>query len=393
MTSAKVNGVTTTYVYRPDNLRVMKNVNGVTTRHVWDMGNISMDLDDEYGIVGEYTRGLQLIDYNTGGSDRWNYAQNNHGDVISIMNDSRTEELTYGYDAYGNQAEITATDANPFRYSGEYYDYETGFIYLRNRYYDAATGRFTTEDPVRDGLNWYAYCDGNPLKYLDPSGTVIVLRGSEKDRSSLLEEMQKLTNDELAIKEYVENGITIAYYVVKTGGRTNKGQRLTKGTMLVCDLIDTDQYIYISYDDNLKAGEGGADRLNKSKGTKYGDGTGSIIKMGRGEGEHLVMLSDGKITKKDTPFHIALGHEMIHSWRMAKGMYIENNKGNYTYLAQNGKVETVYGESQEELATTGISYWENSTNTGRTSYYPSEPHYITENALRHEQGLPYRIVY
>jgi hypothetical protein len=27
-----------------------------------------------------------------------------------------------------------------------------------------------TEDPVRDGLNWYTYCGNNPIRYIDPSG-------------------------------------------------------------------------------------------------------------------------------------------------------------------------------------------------------------------------------
>ncbi|MBE5993230.1 MAG: hypothetical protein E7247_12695 [Paenibacillaceae bacterium] len=31
-------------------------------------------------------------------------------------------------------------------------------IYLRNRYYTPETGRFTTEDSARNGLNYYAYC-------------------------------------------------------------------------------------------------------------------------------------------------------------------------------------------------------------------------------------------
>ena len=59
---------------------------------------------------------------------------------------------------------------NPFRYCGEYYDEETGLIYLRNRYYDSSTGRFITEDPAKDGLNWYSYCGGNPVMFVDPWG-------------------------------------------------------------------------------------------------------------------------------------------------------------------------------------------------------------------------------
>ncbi|MBQ8637190.1 MAG: RHS repeat-associated core domain-containing protein, partial [Clostridia bacterium] len=57
-----------------------------------------------------------------------------------------------------------------FRYCGEYYDVETGFIYLRARYYDPMVGRFTSVDPIKDGLNWYAYCYNNPVAYIDPSG-------------------------------------------------------------------------------------------------------------------------------------------------------------------------------------------------------------------------------
>jgi len=62
------------------------------------------------------------------------------------------------------------TDTNPWRYCGEYYDTETNTIYLRARYYDPVTGRFSSEDPIRDGLNWYTYCIGNPVLYIDFTG-------------------------------------------------------------------------------------------------------------------------------------------------------------------------------------------------------------------------------
>ena len=34
----------------------------------------------------------------------------------------------------------------------------------------AVTGRFITEDPAKDGLNWYSYCGGNPVNFVDPWG-------------------------------------------------------------------------------------------------------------------------------------------------------------------------------------------------------------------------------
>jgi hypothetical protein len=35
---------------------------------------------------------------------------------------------------------------------------------------DPETGRFITLDPMRDGLNWYAYVENNPLRFNDPTG-------------------------------------------------------------------------------------------------------------------------------------------------------------------------------------------------------------------------------
>ncbi|MCI8405151.1 MAG: RHS repeat-associated core domain-containing protein [Clostridia bacterium] len=65
----------------------------------------------------------------------------------------------------------TGDDDNPYRYCGENYDEETGLYYLRARYYDASIGRFMSEDPAQDGLNWYVYCGNNPVMFVDPKGT------------------------------------------------------------------------------------------------------------------------------------------------------------------------------------------------------------------------------
>ena len=83
---------------------------------------------------------------------------------------------TYKYDAFGVEKDIDNSDTNAFRYCGEYYDAETGTIYLRARYYNPSTGRFISrdsfvgenEDPL--SLNRYTYCHNNPIVGYDPSG-------------------------------------------------------------------------------------------------------------------------------------------------------------------------------------------------------------------------------
>ncbi|MDY3303082.1 MAG: RHS repeat-associated core domain-containing protein [Clostridia bacterium] len=79
----------------------------------------------------------------------------------------------YEYDAFGNMESTSTTDTeNPFKYCGEYVDEETGFVYLRNRYYDPSIGCFTTIDPAMDGDNWYVYCANNPVMLVDPTGNI-----------------------------------------------------------------------------------------------------------------------------------------------------------------------------------------------------------------------------
>ncbi len=54
--------------------------------------------------------------------------------------------------------------------TGKEYDEATGLYYYNARWYDPGLGRFITEDPIRDRLNWYLYALGNPLIWIDSSG-------------------------------------------------------------------------------------------------------------------------------------------------------------------------------------------------------------------------------
>ena len=59
----------------------------------------------------------------------------------------------------------------PFRYQGQYEDFETGLYYNRFRYYDPQAGQYISPDPLGlwGGFNLYAYV-GNTLSWIDPLG-------------------------------------------------------------------------------------------------------------------------------------------------------------------------------------------------------------------------------
>ena len=189
------------YEYNGDGQRVSKSVNGETTYFIWN----GTDMVYEYtadGDAASYTYGPTGILYRKLSTDTdtlYTYTTNYRGDVVVMTNGTTHEE--YHYTAFGvtyhtKKATETGTILdNPFRYCGEYTDSETGLIYLRNRYYDPTLGRFITEDPIKDGYNWYVYCENNSVMFVDPTGTIkegddelnesiqIILNGTKKDGS------------------------------------------------------------------------------------------------------------------------------------------------------------------------------------------------------------------
>ena len=146
----------------------------VTTQYINDGGNVIAEITGEKSQT--YIRGKRLIAMQDEDGEWSIFGNNYRGDVERVQRGSYSNgryNNRYAYDAFGNYSEETdSPKKNPFRYCGEYTDDETGLIYLRNRYYDPAIGRFITEDPAKDGLNWYAYCGNNPIMFVDPTGLI-----------------------------------------------------------------------------------------------------------------------------------------------------------------------------------------------------------------------------
>ena len=218
------------YGYNGDNLRIFKDVNGyIRKKSYWDGSNLAAEI--QANVVYKYYHGLTGIIFSkTASVLSGYYYKNAHGDVTAVADDNQNVTQTYTYDAFGNQLSQSNNDTNPFRYCGEYFDTESNQIYLRNRYYDTATGRFITEDPIRDGANWYGYCGNNPIAYVDPNGTYYLKRNGNGTYTITKDTYWTVFNRSLACV-FVSEAITsdLEYYFLKhSGGSTAIGDTFSE---------------------------------------------------------------------------------------------------------------------------------------------------------------------
>ena len=78
-----------------------------------------------------------------------------------------------------------AVTANNYLYSGEQFDPNVGFYYLRARYYNQENGRFLATDPWKGNdfepvtLNKYFYANSNPVNFFDPSGRFSLIQTAQ----------------------------------------------------------------------------------------------------------------------------------------------------------------------------------------------------------------------
>ena len=184
-----VNGTTVvTMQYDAFGNRVAKTVNGVTTQYLVDDLNPTgyPQVVEELvngAVTRQYTYGLQRISENLtpalAGKSTWTpsfYGYDGFGSVRQLTNSSGVVTDSYEYDAFGNSFTKTGTTPNNYLYRGEQFDSDLGLYYLRARYYNPATGRFLSRDPL-DGnafdpkaLHKYLYAGGDPINRVDPSG-------------------------------------------------------------------------------------------------------------------------------------------------------------------------------------------------------------------------------
>jgi RHS repeat-associated protein len=173
---------TASYAYDHSGRRVSKSGTAGVTSYLWGAGELVSETPaggtalvyQQLGDLAVAVGGEQLM----------------HDGLGSVVGRIGAGAPTlYRYDAWGGfrSSDAPATGQPSLAYAGQHWDADAGLSYAQQRWYDAATGRFLSEDPVfgelqqPNSLHAFGYANGNPLAFTDPTGELGVKPINEAD--------------------------------------------------------------------------------------------------------------------------------------------------------------------------------------------------------------------
>jgi RHS repeat-associated protein len=177
-------GTAETNTYTGDGLRASRNAGGVNY-FLYDGDTLLAQLNSDGSVNAVMTFGADgLLSQRTlsGSSNSLYYDFDLSGNVSQRWQSVGSVGQSEGFDGFGRRYLATGGDYFTGFTSqwGGYYDSatsgdggQTGLTLLTHRFYDPATGRFLTRDPMAydGGINLYAYTQNDPVNRRDPDGT------------------------------------------------------------------------------------------------------------------------------------------------------------------------------------------------------------------------------
>ena len=169
-------GLSATFAYNGDGVRLAQTTNGSATRYLVDTqrkfsGEVVAAIAPESETW--YLLGLDVLGQQQG-SDWSYYAYDGLGSVRLALDSSGGPSAGMRYEPYGQPAASWGTPP-ALGFTGEWTD-SSGLLYLRARYLDPSSATFLSRDPF-EGLptralsrNGYSWVEGNPVMRVDPSG-------------------------------------------------------------------------------------------------------------------------------------------------------------------------------------------------------------------------------
>jgi RHS repeat-associated protein len=156
-----------------DGWNLIEEKNSVTDRcYIWGL-DLSGTLDGAGGIGG-----LLAVDDEVSSKMYW-YANDANGNVTALV-DASTGAIVarYEYGPFGEplRASGPLAKVNPFRWSSNYTENESGLVNGKLRWYRSSLGRWLSRDPSgeRGGDNLYGFVRNNPLRFIDSLGLEVL---------------------------------------------------------------------------------------------------------------------------------------------------------------------------------------------------------------------------
>ncbi|MCZ8191304.1 MAG: right-handed parallel beta-helix repeat-containing protein, partial [Microcystis sp. LE19-338.1B] len=173
-----VNSGSDAWIYEYDAIgnRIATIYNGQRTEYLVDptgLGDVVGEYNGTGSLIASYTHGLGLVSRFDGSGASY-YDADAIGSIVGLTGNSGTYLNQYSYLPFGEDLSKSETVSNPFEYVGQWgvMDEGNGLDFMRARYYDSSTGKFTSPDPIGilGGFNLYKYANNGPLIFIDPSG-------------------------------------------------------------------------------------------------------------------------------------------------------------------------------------------------------------------------------
>lgn len=144
-------------------------------------GDVAAEYDAEGNLVATYAYGLGLTSKTDATGAASYYAFDMLGSTAAMTDATGAAVNEYAYNPFGGAIYKSETVDNMFEFVGEYgvaTDQNDALISMRARWYDPATGRFVSEDPLgyaAGDANLYRYCGNAVTVSIDPSGEIAPL--------------------------------------------------------------------------------------------------------------------------------------------------------------------------------------------------------------------------
>ncbi|QDT22402.1 RHS repeat domain-containing protein [Gimesia chilikensis] len=175
----KPNGDLFTFTYNGDMVRVQSEDPNGTTKFIYDEQNVLLETDDLDATQVVYTLnprefGNLISRYDVVAADSDIYHYDALGSTVALTDSSEVETDTYVYYAFGKIKSSSGTTDQPYQWVGQigyYAEPELDRYHIRRRDFGPGSGRFLSQDPVRDDKqNLYRYVKNNVVNESDPSG-------------------------------------------------------------------------------------------------------------------------------------------------------------------------------------------------------------------------------